>query len=814
MRKGRISPKKSTLRDLEEFIDPADTSLNTPVISNYNTLPTSYQNGGETDPTDPTSKSDSIALKKYYDLQLKLEGNKDVRPFPGWEEQRRQEEKTYKKRNREHIGNIFNYLGIDKNEPTEYFSKQKSMDSAKFNEDDLTLKAYGDSLINANSNFYWENYGNSPDIAHKLIEPVGSYRGDAWNFMWPDPDAQTKTLEQQGFIDPSYTQPQAQVKKESKSPIVKESKKQSLEPSVIRPTITKRVIDSTGNIISEGEKISAEEAGVKGFNAKTKTWEKKRYGGYLHNYRDGGETDPPIPTGAEIAVQDNTSASILDLWDIVQQNKKRDITTPEGALEWNRNWINSPMHKEMLTAELQASKENDSVEDYTRKRFENLEDIKITTYNQRDQFRPNLDGASRVLTGNIDLYPNRGDLIGIHEVSHSSDRRPRATDRERLIPSSSREKINEYRWNENLKGNSSDKLPPDMLNSLEVAFSPEEILNIKKERKKAADYTTIPTETRARLNAIRAGAQRLGIYDPFTEKLSDSQMDQLIKNQKSLQDKQSNDPYYELKQIYTEEEIMDMLNTISYENSSDNELPQARYGGLIPNYKEGGETDPPVQDVTYQDLKEYRKAVQATADSTQNYNAAISDYELIMKNAAATDAIDRGPTFYDPDNNAFKSGEYDRAALLAERNGVPGTFMTSGSQVEQRELDYTGTQDPVGNLALQNISGNNEGEFGFYKKPTTNPVFVDTIMQKFPPMPANKIEPRRANDLADYFRGAKLATVDTKLQPIQSNFKPKSVGYTSNTAAGYPMIQRGGGTGRVSKGAYWVPGKGYKYTND
>ena len=231
-------------------------------------------------------------------------------------------------------------------------------------------------------------------------------------------------------------------------------------------------------------------------------------------------------------------------------------------------------------------------------------------------------------------------------------------------------------------------------------------------------------------------------------------------------------------------------------------------GGYLPNYRDGGETDPPIQDVTYQDLKEYRKAVQATADSTQNYNAAVSDYELIMKNAAATDAIDRGPTFYDPDNNAFKSGEYDRAALLAERNGVPGTFMTSGN------LNYTGTQNPIGNLSLQNISGNNEGEFGFYKKPTTNPVFVDTIMQKFPPMPANKIEPRRANDLAGYFRGAKLATVDTKLQPIQSNFKPKSVGYTSNTAAGYPMIQRGGGTGRVSKGAYWVPGRGYKYTND
>ena len=125
-KKIKFSPKlqSSSLDDIKRFV-PKD-ALNTPVISSYNNLPTSYRKGGETDPTDPTSKSDSIALKKYYDLQLKLEGNKDVRPFLGWEEQRRQEEETYKKWNRDHIGNIFNYLGIDKNEPTEYFSKQKS----------------------------------------------------------------------------------------------------------------------------------------------------------------------------------------------------------------------------------------------------------------------------------------------------------------------------------------------------------------------------------------------------------------------------------------------------------------------------------------------------------------------------------------------------------------------------------------------------------------------------------------------------------------------------------------------------------------
>jgi hypothetical protein len=65
-------------------------------------------------------------------------------------------------------------------------------------------------------------------------------------------------------------------------------------------------------------------------------------------------------------------------------------------------------------------------------------------------------------------------------------------------------------------------------------------------------------------------------------------MQELIKNNKRLTDKEGFNPYRQLKGIFTEEEIKDMLNTISYENSSNAELPQARYGGLR-KYQTGGE---------------------------------------------------------------------------------------------------------------------------------------------------------------------------------------------------------------------------------
>ena len=230
------------------------------------------------------------------------------------------------------------------------------------------------------------------------------------------------------------------------------------------------------------------------------------------------------------------------------------------------------MHKEMLTSELQTSEESDSVKDYTQKRLENINGITVTSHNSAHPEDSSIGGSSNDNTGNINLYPSRDKLTDVHEVSHSSDRPYSFLDKlakKRLIPSSSNEKVNRYRWNDALQGNYYDveKVYPN-LNSSES------------EDREWSNYVTDPTETRARLNAIRAGAQKLGIYEPFTEKLSNEQMQELIKNNERLTDQEGFNPYRQLNDIFTEEEIKDMLNTISYENSSNAELPQARNGGL------------------------------------------------------------------------------------------------------------------------------------------------------------------------------------------------------------------------------------------
>ena len=310
--------------------------------------------------------------------------------------------------------------------------------------------------------------------------------------------------------------------------------------------------------------------------------------GRIDVYQKGGlpkyQTGISDPKQAE-AAQDNTSAPIIPLWDIAQQVQeaaKKDIKTGDGALEWNKNWIKSPMHKEMLIGELQNAQEDYSVEQYTKNRLENISDINIIEHeHNHPEEGENLAGTSSSFTGEVDLYPARDMLTGVHEVSHSSDRPYSILDKlykKRLIPSSSSKKIDSYRWNQGLEGNYYDVDPS----------SNKDLTVIEKKGREWSDYVTTPTETRARLNAIRAAAQKIGIYDPFTEKLSTEQMVQLMENQESLTDKQGFNPFRQLQGIFTDAEIMDMLNTISYENSSDNVLPQARYGGLY-KYQKGGQ---------------------------------------------------------------------------------------------------------------------------------------------------------------------------------------------------------------------------------
>jgi hypothetical protein len=106
-------------------------------------------------------------------------------------------------------------------------------------------------------------------------------------------------------------------------------------------------------------------------------------------------------------------------------------------------------------------------------------------------------------------------------------------------------------------------------------------------------YFANDSESRARLNAIRMYGKEFGIYDPLTEELTPEKYNQIkeLFNKQNPNTKDANQ-LRQLQEVYKDEDILNMLNTISMNSSEpvDEDLPQmAKYGGS--NYQLGDEID-------------------------------------------------------------------------------------------------------------------------------------------------------------------------------------------------------------------------------
>jgi hypothetical protein len=247
------------------------------------------------------------------------------------------------------------------------------------------------------------------------------------------------------------------------------------------------------------------------------------------------------------------------------------------ALDFHKGWINSPQYKRMLMHSLDdpyiINDEGEDYNIYNNKRKFNLNTIPgLNVLKSQPEGKSNAGGWSFNDSGVVDVAPSGYDIKGLyrHEISHSTDRpysRPLYQEKERLIP----------------------KQDVDLINS----FKPEgNDLN-----NNWVDYITEPTEVRARLNDIRGAAKNLNIYDPYTKKLTPENYKKL---KETKLEKGNWDPLKQLQGVYSDEQIIELLNTISDTGESDNHentLQTAQDGGFmeleltdaeIAEYRRGG----------------------------------------------------------------------------------------------------------------------------------------------------------------------------------------------------------------------------------
>ena len=205
------------------------------------------------------------------------------------------------------------------------------------------------------------------------------------------------------------------------------------------------------------------------------------------------------------------------------------------VINYTKEYMNSPMYKQMLSA---SAKNEDDANTIQLNRNLNLDSTIVNFPEKQRQY--NLYGDSKS-SGLVNIYPlaQRDNITGnvlAHEVSHSVDRP--ISSRNRIIPQSDIDLISEY---SNSKGRLFDRF---------------------------SKYTSLPTETRAQLNNIRYDAKSSNLYDPFTEKVTPEILEK-IKNSKTK------NGYSDLKDVYSDEQIINLLNTISK-----NQKPQQNQEGI------------------------------------------------------------------------------------------------------------------------------------------------------------------------------------------------------------------------------------------
>lgn len=264
--------------------------------------------------------------------------------------------------------------------------------------------------------------------------------------------------------------------------------------------------------------------------------------------------------------------------DFTNYGVDQTINKHNTALDFHEGWMNSPMYKEML-----KKSSPQEWEELNRLRLQNFNDIKNSgsggygLYSQPKDY-PNRGGASYPSTGQIEYYPLSEGVtdISAHEISHSIDRNRILPNNEysaRLIPLSNTDYIESIR-------------PKSFFDSPIYKNLDQDAKQYYKENPQDAEqknewinYVSEPTETRARLNAIRAISKESGIYDPYTEKVTPEIYNLLkTKNFESL-DKEGFDPLKQLRGVYTDEQIMHMLNTISKNDNQPTDINQAKFGG-------------------------------------------------------------------------------------------------------------------------------------------------------------------------------------------------------------------------------------------
>ncbi len=403
-----------------------------------------------------------------------------------------------------------------------------------------------------------------------------------------------------------------------------------------------------------------------------------KYGGWLQKYQDGSQVGPRIenlpPTPTVIAEAQRQKVektkqgnrdqwgrpyndtwygfdpstkqfTVRDAWGRAPQDdwygfdpytrtwskgsagdKTREYAKYDESLKYTNDYLKSPMYKEMLQQSVDSPSDFDYFADSRAWNLANIPPLQILP---RPEARPFTGATSSNRTGQVTLYPEGFGSEGTfaHELSHSTDRPSNFFTTDRLIP----KKDQEYIINNKAKSFKESRAYLEDKEYYDTHYTPEELLNIETDFNSFyRDYVGEPTEVRARLNAIRKGAKDNDFYDPFNEKIDFDIYYNLLKYFDFEKNRDLN-PMQQLQEIFTDDEIIHMLNSISENKPSKTDnLSYGKYGGWLQKYQTAGPVKPtsnftlPSLDPQAQQAADYNKGWEA-------YNAGVRRWTELLQ---------------------------------------------------------------------------------------------------------------------------------------------------------------------------------------
>ena len=267
------------------------------------------------------------------------------------------------------------------------------------------------------------------------------------------------------------------------------------------------------------------------------------------------------------------------------------VPDPSKQINFMKDWANSSMHNQMLDASSSSEKFKNKVK-IARRNFDNVNIVDEEVDGFLGQY---INGQVTMNPSAMEEYVigNGYDSVLVHELSHFTD--DGDPDNEGYfdasnIPLSDRRLIKKYGKEGKKRLKKEEKELNELLISEGLRPNDKEVIE---DRLKRVKYLNRDTETRSRINATRYFYE---LDDEFGRE-SDSNIDKNLPSifnspvtPEMIEVMKKSGQYQQLQEIYTDDQILEMFNTISDTNNVDTAINtvNAKYGiEVLPNAQKG-----------------------------------------------------------------------------------------------------------------------------------------------------------------------------------------------------------------------------------